>query len=70
MASSSSLGSSCGQLGDGPPEIPCPNLRSPRICLLTWQRGLCRHDDVKGLDMDITLDSPGESSVILGSYPG
>lgn len=53
-----------------PPEIPCPNPRSPRICLFTWQRGLFRRDDVKGLDTDITLDWPGESGVILGSYPG
>lgn len=49
-----------------PKRQPCPNLSNLWICDLTWQKGVCRCDWVKNLEMGETImDYPAGPNVII-----
>lgn len=39
----------CGGQNNGPPKRPTPQSPEPMTCSFTWQKGLCRSDEVKAL---------------------
>ena len=42
----------CGQQNNGPPQrCQHPNFQNLGICYLPWQKGLCRCDEIKDLEM-------------------